>query len=128
MFATHMMELTAVLAIAFGLWSGSAKAGCDADERPPTPRAVSATVISDTQIKFRWASTGAVAFDIYVRDGANRNVGKDITGSLSGQQVYTFGGLMPNTEYRFALRARTGQGQGNAIKLSLTGTAVWVWA
>jgi hypothetical protein len=117
------LRLMAVLAAAFGLWSDSAEASCDV--RPPTPQAVSALVKSDTAIEFKWETPTYAFFDIFVRDGADRNVGMDITGGAQGQKAMTFRGLTPNTEYRFALRARTEGGTEGCVSAQ---TSNWVVA
>src|SRR5262249_41049794 len=78
--------------------------------------------------KFNWRNTTGrtlmeprMYFDMYMRDGANRPIGKDLTGTGPFDVSYgsisskTFDGLAPNSRYCFSLRARTGHGTQGCI-------------
>jgi hypothetical protein len=113
-------SLCAVLDVA------SARADCD---RPGTPAEVSAEPLSATSVRLHWKNTTNKAggssdmwFDISVRNGSNQSVGKDMTGGAEQRGVrygqlsaFDFTGLLPNADYRFQMRARTGSNTGGCI-------------
>ena len=103
-------------------------AAASCNSRPGTPTNVTAEALSSTSIKFNWRNTTGrtlmeprMYFDMYMRDGANRPIGKDLTGTGPFDVSYgsisskTFDDLAPNSRYCFSLRARTGRGTQGCI-------------
>jgi hypothetical protein len=128
-----LLMLTATLC--FG--TSAATASCH--DRPGTPNEVRAEAKSSTSIEFSWRNTtnkgmnksGSIGhgdtphqmyFDIYVRDGQQRDIKRDLTGTgpfkglvygIRSSQV--FDQLISNTKYCFSIRARTEGGTQGCI-------------
>jgi Fibronectin type III domain len=106
-------------------------------DRPGTPDEIRAEPISATAVRLHWRNTTNKAggsddmwFDISVRDGANQQVGKDITGGAlqrgvkyHQQSAWEFTGLRPDTEYRFQMRARDEGGTKGCVSGQQSGVA-----
>ena len=109
---------------------GSAYAGCDAGDRPPTPTMVSAAQDVDGGITVRWKAQGRwsahdISIDIYVRDDKGKPLSPDGQATVRGIRV---GGgvaiveratrLLPivvGKEYRVSARTRAGFGRDGCL-------------
>lgn len=139
-FSARASRIRALAGLCFGLCAAAsattAQASCG--NRPGTPRNVQAFAESATKIKVQWTNTtgrfGAatgiewgefptIYFDMYLRDGAKKPIGRDLTGvdikqnafSYNSVTWYYFDKLSPNTNYCFALRTRTEAGTQGCV-------------
>jgi hypothetical protein len=118
-----------VLVVALGLTS-AANASCD--DRPGTPDDVVARPWTTTSLSFGWRARthdDEMYYDINIRDGQLRDIGRDLTGwgPRTGRFGYgvnqVFEGFQPGTRYCFRIKARTEAGTEGCV------SEVWsAWA
>ncbi|CAB3793274.1 hypothetical protein LMG28614_03685 [Paraburkholderia ultramafica] len=106
----------------------SAHASCS--DRPGTPNQEQAVVISDTEIYYSWrvaTRETPIYYDIYVRGPDDRDVGKNRTGDgpyrkrFGQRDGVVISGLNRNTQYCFAIRARTEGGTQGCVSKKQSG-------
>ena len=104
-----------VLAGAFAL-AAPAAAGCDDDDRPPTPISLKAVPIGSGGITLQWSSNVG-HYDIYIFDDRGRPVPEapNIVGGATNENYHDFYGLQPDKEYFFSMRARTEGGTQGCV-------------
>ena len=113
--------------VGIAMVAGATAAAASCDNRPGTPTNVTAQVLSSNSINFSWRNTTGhwlaepkMFFDMYLQHGG-KSIGRDLTGtgpysvSFGSTSSYVFNGLAPNTNYCFALRARTEGGTQGCI-------------
>ena len=116
--------LVLLAAVAYAIaFAAPATAGCDDDERPPTPFSLRANPIGSSGITLQWSSNVG-HYDIYIRDKQGRPVPEapDIVGGATNENYHDFFGLQPDKEYFFSIRARTKGGTQGCVSKNASET------
>ena len=114
---------TAVVVVTALVIASPVAAGCDDDDRPPTPISLKASPLSSGGIMLQWSSRVG-HYDIYIRDKLGRPVPEapDIVGGATNENYHEFYGLESGKEYFFSMRARSEGGREGCISKNISET------
>ncbi|MBB3172627.1 hypothetical protein FHR90_000441 [Endobacter medicaginis] len=131
---TYPLPLAALLMTA--TLSGAPQAWASCHNRPGTPDHLTIDTVSPNAIGWSWRNaTGKkieeplMWFDIYIRDGNNRPIGRDMTGTGPFHVSYNLRtslnepGFAPATRYCFSMRARTQGGTQGCVSGNVSNIA-----
>lgn len=124
----HLRNLSLILVASLVVVAAPTGAACT--DRPGTPNNVHTRNVTPNSIAFGWTDTTSedgpfvphnIFYDIYIRDGARKNLGRDLTGTgpfrvyKGRSSSFDVKDLKPNTTYCFSIRARTEGGTQGCI-------------